>query len=318
LRILAEAGLIMAVSCNILARLHPAFDLTTHASVHLWALCFLFLVIASIPWIRFRSLASVGIPGIVRSSLLLATFSYFTAIVEPWKLIPTASQSGNSASGLKVFAWNILLGNDRLDDVVKFVASTDADVVILMEVSMPMGEKLEALRDRYSSFYWNPAWNSGGTIVLSKVPGTTFEERALESIGNLAIDIHVPATERSKAYRMLAVHTFSPVSFNRALWRDKQLVKIGEWMTEAKEPRCAIGDFNTTPWSPGFYDLLKSPEIADSRDGFGMLATWPSPLGSFAVPIDHAIVNRQAKVVNRRVLAEAAGSDHRAIEVVLQ
>jgi endonuclease/exonuclease/phosphatase (EEP) superfamily protein YafD len=317
-RIIIEAGLVAAVPCNLFARLHPALDLTTHASVHLWLLCGLFLILAWITPKRFRSLPSFRLSRIVRLALLLASFLYLTAVVQPWKLIPYASARQAESGGIKVLSWNILLVNDKPDEVVKIVVDQKADIVILMEVNMPMGKKLEAIRDEYPSFYWQPAWNSGGTIILSKIPGTTFSEKPLESIGNLAIDIRVPQTAQSSAYRMLAVHTFSPVTFNRAWWRDKQLAKIRDWLTEAKEPRCAIGDFNTTPWSPGFHDLIRDPEIVDSRDGFGLLATWPSHLGPFAVPIDHALVNRSARVLDRQVIADAPGSDHRAIVVQLK
>ncbi len=59
--------------------------------------------------------------------------------------------------------------------------------------------------------------------------------------------------------------------------------------------------------------------LLDSRRGFGVQRSWPtsmkvSILGTMRIPIDHALVSRDVKVLDRRV-GPFIGSDHFPIMV---
>jgi endonuclease/exonuclease/phosphatase (EEP) superfamily protein YafD len=318
LRFVVEAVIVGSVVAIILARVHPLFDLVTHASFHLFVVSGSAAAYTLFELIRYR-LLPIGRPKrILRASLLLTSFFVFLLVVQPWTLVNTAPENTLPNKGLRVLSWNILLMNNRSAEVIELLEEHDADIVILMEVNKPMGTLLEPLRERYACNFWNPAWSSGGAIVLSKVPNVEFKEIPLTSIGNQAIEVLVPESANSPSYRLLAVHTFSPVSINRAIWRDKQLRAIGEWLLRSEKASCAIGDYNTTPWSPGFRDLVAHPEINDTRVHRGLFATWPSLLGPLGVPIDHALTNAAAVAIDRGVDWRAPGSDHCPITVTLK
>jgi endonuclease/exonuclease/phosphatase (EEP) superfamily protein YafD len=71
-----------------------------------------------------------------------------------------------------------------------------------------------------------------------------------------------------------------------------------------------VGDFNVTPWSPLFADLLRDSGLADSCRGFGWQPTWPTRLPAmFRIPIDHCLHGAGVAIVDRRVGPEI-GSDH--------
>ena len=317
-RLLLETTIVCSVIAVWLARIHPIFDLVTHASFHLLLLSGICAAYSVFELVRYRLHKNDRPRRILRTSLLLTSFCYFLLLVQPWTLVNMLPPKTDSGGGLRILAWNILLMNNQSAKVIELLERQDADIVILMEVNKPMGTLLEPLRDRYACNFWNPAWSSGGAVVLSKLQNVRFKEIPLTSIGNQAIEIQVPESPNSASYRLLAVHTFSPVSFSRAEWRDKQLKSIGEWLLQSDQPSCAIGDFNTTPWSPGFRDLVTTPGIQDTRAERGLFATWPSLLGPLGVPIDHALTNAAVVTLDRGVESNAPGSDHRPITITLK
>jgi len=72
------------------------------------------------------------------------------------------------------------------------------------------------------------------------------------------------------------------------------------------------GDFNTTPWAPGYRELL----AADLRDGERALASWPAFLPFPVIPIDHVLVSKELRVLSKR-RGPPLGSDHYPIVVEL-
>ena len=69
------------------------------------------------------------------------------------------------------------------------------------------------------------------------------------------------------------------------------------------------GDFNVTPWSPHFRDLLKAAGLRNAACGPGYLATWPRWFWPARIPIDHVLLKGPWAVTTLR-LGPAFGSDH--------
>lgn len=82
-------------------------------------------------------------------------------------------------------------------------------------------------------------------------------------------------------------------------------------------PTVMVGDFNATPWSRPFVGLLAATGLRDSRAGFGVGASFPSPLGMLGIPIDHVLVSPGVGVAGRRI-GPAVGSDHRPVIIALE
>ena len=78
-----------------------------------------------------------------------------------------------------------------------------------------------------------------------------------------------------------------------------------------------IGDFNATPWSAVFQDLTSGGAWRDSRRGLGYQASWPSELGTLGIPIDHALVTPEIRVLQRSTFP-IPGSDHRGLWLELE
>ena len=72
------------------------------------------------------------------------------------------------------------------------------------------------------------------------------------------------------------------------------------------------GDFNATPWSPHFRDLLATTGLRDAGSGRGWLPTWPTWLGPAGIPIDHVLVKGPVTVAGLS-LGPDVGSDYRPL-----
>lgn len=78
-----------------------------------------------------------------------------------------------------------------------------------------------------------------------------------------------------------------------------------------------MGDFNMTPWSPKFRQLVADSHLRDTVRGFGLQPTWPAGAPQFWIPIDHVLVSPDILVVDRRVGPDL-GSDHYPVIVDIQ
>ena len=82
--------------------------------------------------------------------------------------------------------------------------------------------------------------------------------------------------------------------------RDEQLLALVTFVKSQNDPIVLIGDLNTTSYSPAFRDLCESTGLRDSRQGFGIQASWTPRLPVLEIAIDHCLVPAQSHVAERR------------------
>jgi endonuclease/exonuclease/phosphatase (EEP) superfamily protein YafD len=71
-----------------------------------------------------------------------------------------------------------------------------------------------------------------------------------------------------------------------------------------------VGDFNATPFSALFHQLLHSGHFVDSERGFGLQPSWPYlGVGMLMIPLDHCLTTPDCSVVSRST-GDFIGSDH--------
>lgn len=303
------------MTCRFFSDSSPLLDMASHTSWHVWLATSL---VTAVSCVAFRSST-----GEVRRRwwhrCLLATppCLYFTWVTTPWVALPLADNDP-SAAGLKIYSWNTWYLNQNTDEILDQVRSSDADVIALIELSNSQYDALQSLNDDYPFHLAHPEGSARGIGIWSRVPGTKLRAFDLADQGMMAIEADVPTSTVHNAYRVLAVHTRSPDFHQRTLDRNKQLVALGEWSKQSDTPSVIVGDLNITPWSPPFTRLLTAGRLSDSRHYRGHFGSWPSPLGSLSIPIDHALTTRGTQVVFRSVGDESGNSDHRPITVVVR
>ena len=109
--------------------------------------------------------------------------------------------------------------------------------------------------------------------------------------------------------RVIGTHARSPVSARRAHRRDAQLDAIASFVRVGSEPTVLLGDLNTTPWGHAFRALVAESELRDTSRGVGFQWSWPASFWPLAIPIDHALVSEDVRVLGRR-MGPSVGSDH--------
>ena len=120
----------------------------------------------------------------------------------------------------------------------------------------------------------------------------------------VTVDVETPAG----VLHVTGFHLFPPMTPQRLAWRNEQLAIAGDILAEVDAPMLVVGDFNATPWSAS----LRAFRSENDLSGFNTRATWPVWLGFAGIPIDHAFVSRDLRILGIETGPDI-GSDHRPI-----
>jgi endonuclease/exonuclease/phosphatase (EEP) superfamily protein YafD len=222
------------------------------------------------------------------------------AVVVAPLFLPAAKDEG---ADLRIVSFNLRADNRRFAEVVDYLRSVDADLVVLHEASRR----------------WEMALGSAGldyVITRTREDGTTFATMILAppdaQVRSFGFDLDEPRAVEVVLgeVSVLAIHPLSPVSERRAFLHDRQLAFAAEWAAAQPGPAIVTGDLNATPWAYSFRQLLASTNLRNSLRGFGLQPSFPS-VGSvlLRLPIDHLLHTPDLNVVDRR-LGPRLGSDH--------
>jgi endonuclease/exonuclease/phosphatase (EEP) superfamily protein YafD len=241
---------------------------------------------------------------------LLAVVNLVTIV--PLFLGPSRPESG----GLRILSYNILASNRRFGDVVDFIRASDADVVILHEVTRRWEGVIEEASVTFDDW--------GYELTETRAPGDLFGSLVLAPDGTHVVSFGFGLTDPraieivlSEGVAILAVHPLSPYNAFRAEQNNRQLQFAADWAADREGPTIVVGDFNASPWSYSFRHLMSSTTMLDSERGFGLELSYPAdgnPL--LRIPIDHLLYSEELAVVDRQ-LGPATGSDHFPLTVDL-
>lgn len=238
------------------------------------------------------------------------------AVVAPLYL-GSPGESSVDAPSIRVMSFNLLSTNDQYGEVVEYIRETEPDVVFLHEASLPWETAMESSDLGYEVTKSRSDDLIFGTLVMTRnsagVLTYGFKEtdaRAVE-VTTIVDGWDVPVT-------ILSSHPLAPTDSTRASLRDAQLGFAASWAADQSGPYMVVGDFNATPWSWPFRNLLVTGSLRNSQTGFGVqpsFAATSNPL--FRVPIDH-LVHSDALLVRQRRLGPTLGSDHFPLIVDLE
>ena len=214
---------------------------------------------------------------------------------------------------LTIVHLNTAAANPDKEAIVAFVRSAGADVVLLAEVTPVLLELLEQPDLGMHPVAGTPAGTPIGLLALARDP--TVRGR----ITNLGVS-EVPAVLLElelggQPIQILGFHTSSPGREARSSDRDDQMAAAGRRVQERSTPMVLIGDFNATPWTGAFRDLLDAG-LVDGQRGRGVAGSWPAGWGPFKIPIDHAVHTPELTTTSY-VFGDSAGSDHRSLTVTI-
>ncbi len=230
-----------------------------------------------------------------------------------------------AATNYKLLSANLWVSNTNAQKVVDFVIKEQPDLALFIEVNDVMGEQLAiALKTilPYSSNQQTPY--RLGTVLYSKNPLThvQLQQFNTRSAANMTARVEI----NGKLMSIIGIHPFPPIRPELFAHRNQVFAAVSDYVKSQSEPVILVGDFNTSMWSPYYRRLVRQTGLKNSRDGFGILPTWPSRL-SYAkvpqlnaltrlvqIPIDHCLASPALKVVGMHTGPDI-GSDHLPIVV---
>lgn len=293
----ATAGLALVTIFAVSARLWWAFDLFSHFRLQ-YAIVAVVLCGGALA-VRAYPCAAV---------LAAVALVHGWAIKDLWVGGSAAARSDGML--VRVASANVRQRNPAPEKVLDFVRTSDPDVIVLADAR---GERWRAVLSAIGADYPYRApqgWRHGAELILFSrhpiVPNTMIGSPAGRRpyLGaRLALGDHL--------LTVVGVHASSPSPKDPSdsRQRDLQLYSLADIIEDAEGPLIVAGDFNTTPWSPPFQDLVSAAGLRNAAMGHGYIATWPRRFWPALIPIDHVLV-KGALAVQDVARGQSIGSDH--------
>jgi endonuclease/exonuclease/phosphatase (EEP) superfamily protein YafD len=298
IRSLISVILIIGVALTIMTfwgRWWWGFELATHFRVQY---IILFSLLAVVLMVKKQWMLS-GIASICTMIHLL--------VILPGYLSPRDNTVKPSSEAIKILFSNIHAKNTHHHEILDLISKEGPDVVVLVEVNNTWLKWLKPLGKTYPHSQTAKGKHYERIVLFSQLPILSSREKYFGSH-------HVPALIATLDFKnqpltIYTSHLTSPISPGHAEARNETLKLLAQEIQLTKEPAVLIGDLNISPWSPYFYDLVRTSGLKDSRDGFGIQASWPTVAPPFLIPLDHCLVHPSIQVLDRR-LGPNIGSDH--------
>ena len=243
------------------------------------------------------------IAGVAALGLVLNAWPMYGAFFGP------AAPPVSNARAVRIAAFNVYVGNDNLTGIAAYLESQAVDVAVLEELSPSKAEQLATLLPRLPHRYLAERDGLWGVVILSRWP--LISPRAATRDG-LPFAAHAEVDLGDRKFHLYGAHLRWPVTPELARVRNSQLQALGRELAECPHACVAIGDFNVTPWSSHFRDVLKGDGVHDCAAGRGLLTTWPAQLPAMLrIRIDQCLAAGAVSVADVQV-GQSAGSDHLA------
>ncbi len=299
LGILAAGGLAVASIAGLLGRWWWLLDLCSHFRLQYAALAI--PVLATLAYLRAWRWATVAGIVLALNASLVAPLYWGGA-----RGIDTKRPS------IRLVVFNANYNNTNFTEVANYLADADADVVILVEATTGMREALEKRLPSYDAF-GDTRTDAFGMLSLTRLP---IRNRAMHTLADSLLPaIALEVEKDGEHFSILGLHTMPPVGASNAALRDAMMREATAW-TRIHENAIVAGDFNATPWSFAFTDMLEDGNLRNSQRGFGLQTSWPSQLWPMSIPIDHCVHAQSLRTTQRKV-GPFMGSDHRPVHLTL-
>jgi endonuclease/exonuclease/phosphatase (EEP) superfamily protein YafD len=276
----------------MLGRYAWPLDLFTHFRVQ-YALLLLVVAIALFA-LRAPLLGAVSVVGAVLAAIPIVSYMG----------VPTARAHAGSAS-FRVVTFNTWFRNHDYAAIGRFLEKTQADVIVLEELSRDEGLRLGAHLHSYPHSHNDV--QPHGTIVFARWPIVSAESFAMA--GGPARAARVTLDWQGTQVTVLGVHLHWPLGPTNSRLRNAELDTIASFAAGRSEPLIVAGDFNVTPWSRHFRRALDRSGLNDAAAGHGLAPSWPSQFPPLGIRIDHCLASKHWRSTDVR-LGPSLGSDH--------
>jgi endonuclease/exonuclease/phosphatase (EEP) superfamily protein YafD len=296
LLIAALASLGLLTLAGFLGRRTWLLDLTSHFRVQYLCL----LVLLANGFLVFSQFWGAGV------ALILA-------VVNATVILPRFISRARAASKgpeCRLLLCNVLKRNRSYQRLRDLVIQEQPDLVVLIEPDLAWLDGIADLRLDYPYWAVAPRQDAYGVAILSRQPFQSQEVIHLDSAEGPTVVARVDLkNHHDQILTVIATHPPPPKGAVHSANRNDQLQALAQFVRQQDGALILCGDFNLSPWSPHFSDLLKRSGLDDSGRGFGIQPTWPVDNFLMRTPIDHCLISPHI-AVRRRRLGPRIGSDH--------
>ncbi len=202
----------------------------------------------------------------------------------------TPSQIPAAGEEIKVFSANFFYLNEDFETIKTVIEDEDPDVIAILEANIRWIAKKDEYKEKYPYTYITDDFGPFGIVVMSKFPA---EFKQIKWGEQNAIEAVIEGK-----YKVLAVHTHAPVHKSWAAARNNYFEELADEINRSELPTVVMGDFNSTPWSPYFKDIIEKTSLKEARMGYGLVPTWNANLPLFWIPIDHILTTDDIEVLD--------------------
>jgi endonuclease/exonuclease/phosphatase (EEP) superfamily protein YafD len=287
------------------------FELLTHFQVQYFWLLIIAGVVGAICWWQ----------GKLDNRIILLVWLFTLALnlveIMPWYLSKQQIAADRS-DVLRVMSFNICGNNPDTLAIVRSIRAVNPDLVMLVEVSPKMMEQITASLESEFPARFRSA--GGGLGILSKLPLKSAQGENFA--GSEATNLIAKIEYHQREIKLIGTHPMVPKGLDLFENRNRHLQAIGNYVKGTQESIVLLGDFNLTPWSPYYRQLVQTTGLHNTRMGFGILPTWARAtaygdlpnwlIPILNIPIDHIFVTRDLQVV-RTYVGDNGNSDHAPI-----
>ena len=232
-------------------------------------------------------------------------------------MLQTSNMNVIKTETTRLMSFNVLTHNQKKAEAISAITAKSPDIVLLMEVDAKWENAIRAgLENDYPYIVFKSREDNFGIALLSKTPWDQIEIFASNPQSLPSIEVTFK-NQNNSLLRIIGTHPLPPLGHHNWKARNVHLMEAAKRI-KGGDSAIMIGDFNVTPWSPIFKDVVTASGLKDSGASFGMTPTWdvfPSLLG--ALKIDHALVSEDIRVTALEV-QKIDGSDHRALVLDIQ
>ena len=295
LAIVSTVGLWLCLLAGLLGRVAWPFDLFAHFRVQYAALFVLLAVVLMLLrrfWIAVAAAVGFGVS-------VVPLLPYVAGEPVPAAVATTSEQT------FRLLSFNIWFRNPDMQRVAAYIEASQADAVVLLELTPPQAEMLLPLLPTYPHYHIDPS--RMGAAVFTKWPVLSAESVPLAHTGATAARLMVDW--RGTPVNVLGVHLNWPLGPRNSQFRNQELDALVAFSKAQRGPLLVAGDFNLTPWSEYFSDALEQSGLHDAALGFGLARSWPAQFAPLGIRIDHCLLSRHWRAVSTST-GPWLGSDH--------
>ncbi|KHA59384.1 endonuclease [Vibrio variabilis] len=235
-----------------------------------------------------------------------------------WLLSPVSVQkvSHECANAITVAQYNLLYDNENLNEVLSYLHNHAFDLVVLQEVSPPVGEKIQLLDDIYPYMYGGQegVGYPSGQMILSQTELSGLS--VYWTSDRQAIIQGIWRPNKQQAFQLMTAHPPSPRSLELWQRRNALMGEVGSLLSNhTNDEVLIVGDFNLSAISLRFARLFPSFQTAPVASWPNRVKQWYVP-ASFMIAIDHLWLkstNEGRRICQRESKQSPSGSDHRLI-----